>query len=289
MKHKPTLEVVKPDFGRSYSYRKFHPENPNSDIQWHYHPEIELVYVKGGSGKRQIGSHVSYYTESSLMLIGSNLPHCGFTDRHTVHKHETVLQLHEAFLGEEFLDIPEMNAIKDLFEMAKGGIAYRGKTKQEVGKQLEAMEFQDDFTRLINLLQILNTLSNSQEFRVLNAEGFALEASVKDNDRLNVVFNHVKSNFTREISLQEIADLVSMTIPSFCRYFKKMTHKTFTQFVNEYRLVHASKLLAEQPMTITDVCYECGFNNFSHFSKSFKAFTGYSPSDYRKQLKTILT
>ena len=289
MKHKPTLEVVKPDFGRSYSYRKFHPGNPNSDIQWHYHPEIELVYVKGGSGKRQIGSHVSYYTESSLMLIGSNLPHCGFTDRHTTHKHETVLQMHETFLGDDFMDIPEMNKIKDLFEMAKGGIAFRGKTKQEVGKQLEAMEFQEDFARLMTLLQILNTLSASQEFRVLNAGGFALEASVKDNDRLNVVFNYVKTHFKEEITLQEISDLVSMTIPSFCRYFKKMTSKTFTQFVNEYRLVHASKLLAEQPMTITDVCYECGFNNFSHFSKSFKAFTGHSPSDYRKQLKTILT
>lgn len=289
MNHKPTLEVVKPDFGRSYTYKKFNAENVNKDILWHYHPEIELVYVKGGSGKRHIGSHVSYYTESSLMLIGSNLPHCGFTDRYTTHKHETVLQLHESFLGEEFLHIPEMLQVKDLFEMAKGGIAFRGKTKEEVGRRLETMEFQDDFDRLITLLQILRILSDSKEFRVLNAGGFALEAGVKDNDRLNVVFNYVKANFREEITLHEIADLVSMTIPSFCRYFKKMTNKTFVQFLNEYRLVHASKLLAEQPITIADVCYECGFNNFSHFSKSFKAFTGHSPSEYRKQLKTILT
>lgn len=289
MKHKPTLEVVKPDFGRSYTYKKFNAENINKDILWHYHPEIELVYVKGGSGKRHIGSHVSYYTESSLMLIGSNLPHCGFTDRYTTHKQETVLQLSESFLGEEFLHIPEMLKVKDLFEIAKGGIAFRGKTKEEVGQRLEAMESQDDFSRLISLLQILNILGDSKEFRVLNAGGFALEADVKDNDRLNVVFNYVKANFKEEITLHEIADLVSMTIPSFCRYFKKMTNKTFVQFLNEYRLVHASKLLAEQPLTIADVCYECGFNNFSHFSKTFKAFTGHSPSEYRKQLKTILT
>jgi len=289
MKHKPTLEVVKPDFGRSYTYKKFNAENVNKDIQWHYHPEVELVYVKGGSGKRQIGSHVSYYSESSLMLIGSNLPHCGFTDRFTAHKQETVLQLKEEFLGDGFLDAPEMQDVKDLFNMAKGGIAFRGSTKAEVGSLLEALEVQDDFERLITLLQILHILSRSREFRILNAGGFALEASKKDNDRLNVVFNYVKTNFKEEITLHEIADLVSMTIPSFCRYFKKMTNKTFTQFVNEYRLVHASKLLAEQPMTITDVCFECGFNNFSHFSKSFKSFTGHSPSEYRKQLKTILT
>ncbi|MEX0360196.1 MAG: helix-turn-helix domain-containing protein, partial [Allomuricauda sp.] len=99
---------------------------------------------------------------------------------------------------------------------------------------------------------------------------------------------HVKANFKEDISLEEIADLVSMTVPSFCRYFKKITHKTFTQFVNEYRLVHASKLLAEQPISITEVCYESGFNNFSHFNKSFKAFTGQNPSEYRNQLRKVL-
>ncbi|MEM8765568.1 MAG: AraC family transcriptional regulator, partial [Bacteroidota bacterium] len=103
------------------------------------------------------------------------------------------------------------------------------------------------------------------------------------------VFNHVKQNFKEDISLDEMADMVSMTVPSFCRYFKKITNKTFTQFVNEYRLVHASKLLAEQPMSITQVCFESGFNNFSHFNKSFKAFTGQNPSEYRNQLKAVLT
>ena len=104
-----------------------------------------------------------------------------------------------------------------------------------------------------------------------------------------MVFNYVKINFKEEISLNDIADKVSMTVPSFCRYFKQTTNKTFTQFVNEYRLVHASKLLAEKATSITDVCFESGFNNFSHFNKSFKAFTGQNPSAYRNQLKTIVT
>jgi transcriptional regulator GlxA family with amidase domain len=98
----------------------------------------------------------------------------------------------------------------------------------------------------------------------------------------------VKNNFQEDIPLIEIADMVSMTVPSFCRYFKKITNKTFVQFVNERRLVHASKLLTEQTMSISEVSFECGFNNFSHFNKSFKAFTGQNPSEYRKQLKTIL-
>ena len=153
---------------------------------------------------------------------------------------------------------------------------------------MEVMEYQNDFQRLLSMLNILNELALSEEYTVLNAEGFTLQSEVKDNDRINVVFNHVRNNFKSEIPLEEIADLVSMTVPSFCRYFKKITNKTFTQFVNEYRLVHASKLLAEQPLSITEVCYESGFNNFSHFNKSFKAFTGQNPSTYRNELKTVI-
>jgi transcriptional regulator GlxA family with amidase domain len=79
-----------------------------------------------------------------------------------------------------------------------------------------------------------------------------------------------------------------MTVPAFCRYFKKVTGKTFTKLVNEYRVVHATKLLSESQMSITEICYECGFNNFSHFNKLFKEFTGKSASKYRGQLKSMV-
>ena len=285
---KPTFEAIAPSFGHSFTYQKFSANKENKNNGWHYHPELELVYINGGSGKRQIGSHVSYFREGDLILIGSNLPHCGFTDKLTGNKSETLVQMKYDFLGSDFFNIPEMKNIQKLFEVAKGGIAFHGKTKMKVGEKMEILEYQTDFQRLLSILNILNLLATSDDMRVLNAEGFSMETEVKDNDRINLVFNHVKTHFKEEITLDEIADIVSMTVPSFCRYFKKITNKTFTQFVNEYRLVHASKLLAEQPMSITQVCYESGFNNFSHFNKSFKAFTGQNPSEYRNQLKAVL-
>ncbi|EAQ99851.1 AraC family transcriptional regulator [Maribacter sp. HTCC2170] len=286
--YKPTFESIEPNFGHSYLYQKFDASNENSDNIWHYHPEIELVYINGGAGKRRIGSHISYYTDGDLILIGGNLPHCGFTNKFTGNKSEILVQMKSDFLGETFFDIPEMKKIQNLLEVAKGGIAFSGKTKQVLGEQMEALDHQSDFERILSILHILNELALSSEFKVLNAEGFLLETEVKDNDRINIIFNYVKNNFQEDIPLAEIADMVSMTVPSFCRYFKKVTNKTFVQFVNERRLVHASKLLTEQKMSISDVCFECGFNNFSHFNKSFKAFTGQNPSHYRKQLKTVL-
>jgi AraC-like DNA-binding protein len=288
IKQKPAFESIEPDFGHSFTYQKFDENISNKNHIWHYHPEIELVYVNGGSGKRQIGSHVSYYTDGDLILIGADLPHCGFTDKLTGNTSETVVQMKADFLGTDFFGIPEMKKIQQLFEISKGGIAFNGNTKRKIGEKMEILEYQTDFQRLLSILNILNELGNSQEFKVLNAAGFSMETEVKDNDRINVIFNHVKINFKEEITLEEVADLASMTVPSFCRYFKKITNKTFTQFVNEYRLVHASKLLAEKPISITEVCFESGFNNFSHFNKQFKSFTGQNPSEYRNQLKTVL-
>lgn len=288
LQQKPTYEAIEPDFGHSFTYQKFDEYKLNKNNVWHYHPELELVYVNGGSGKRQIGSHVSYYTNGDLILIGSNLPHCGFTDSLTGNTSETVVQMKTDFLGDAFFKLPEMKKVESLFNIASGGIAFSGKTKRKIGDKMEVLEYQTDFQRLLSILNILNELGNSEDMRLLNAEGFSFATDVKDNDRINTVFNHVKNNFREELTLDEIASMVSMTIPSFCRYFKKITNKTYIQFVNEYRLVHASKLLAEKPMSITEVCFECGFNNFSHFNKSFKAFTGQNPSEYRKELKTVL-
>lgn len=283
---KPSFEKIEPAFGSSISYRTYDKDQQNNNNTfWHYHPELELVYVNGGSGKRQIGSHISYYRNGDLILIGSNLPHCGFTDSLTDHQCETVLHLKPDFLGESFFDIPEMRGIKALFERAKKGIVFHGEAKRKIGKKIEALKSKDNYARLLGLLEILRQLETAEKYTILNAQGFILEAELQDNNRINIIFNFVKQEFIRPIPLEEIADKVSMTVPAFCRYFKKITGKTFTQFVNEYRLAHAAKLLHEKQISITEVCFESGFNNFSHFNKQFRKYTGKSPSEYRNELK----
>lgn len=283
-----TYEVIEPSFGSSFAYSKY-VQNANIKAHvWHYHPEVELVFVNGGTGKRQIGSHISYYTDGDLILIGSNLPHCGFTDDHTGNKNETVIQMKPDFLGEVFLALPETKSILQLFERAKGGIAFGEETKALLGEKLEAMSEQTPLERLLTVIAVLKQLEKANDYKILNAEGFALETQLQDNDRINMVFNYVKDNFREPIELEDMANMASMTVPSFCRYFKKVTNKTFTKFVNEYRIVHACKLLAEKQISIADVSYESGFNNFSHFNKSFREFTGKSASAYRNELKAVV-
>ncbi|RYD73857.1 MAG: AraC family transcriptional regulator [Sphingobacteriales bacterium] len=287
-KIRPSFEVVEPSFGSSFYYSKYVENTNNKAYLWHYHPEIEMVFVNGGSGKRQIGSHVSYYSDGDLILIGSNLPHCGFTDTNTGNKTEVVVQMKPDFLGSEFLTLKETRGIATLFEKAKYGIAFGKDTMKLVGPALEKMHNAWPLEKLLTLLSVLRELEQASDYKLLNAQSFSLEMQVQDNDRINMVFNYVKDHFLEEISLENIAEMASMTVPSFCRYFKKMTKKTFTKFVNEYRIVHASKLLAEKPTSISNICFESGFNNFSHFNKLFKEFTGKSASQYRHELKSVI-
>lgn len=284
----PLLEAIAPALGSSFSVTNFADQRKQDRAAWHFHPEIELVYVDQGSGKRHIGNHLSYYNEGDLILIGSNVPHFGFTDRLTGNSEEVVIQFKEDFLGPEFFEKPEMNQIKKLFKRGKQGIVFYGETKEVIGKQMSALTEMNPLNRLTGLLNILEQLSLSDEYKLLNIDSVIIEAKPQDNNRLELLHDFVNREYTRHIPLAEAANMVSMTEQAFSRFFKKKTGKTFTQFVNEHRLVHASRLLAEEPMGITDICYDSGFNNFSHFNKLFKKFSGKSPSQYRNEIQKVL-
>jgi AraC-like DNA-binding protein len=192
------------------------------------------------------------------------------------------------FLGNYFFSIPEMSAIRTMLERSKRGLSFHGETKLVIGSKVEALYSLEPVARIIGLIEILHGMATSEEYTILNAEGFSMEIAKQDNDRINIVLNHIREHFHSHIALEEMAELISMTVPSFCRYFKKVTGKTFTRFVNDYRLVHAAKLLSEEQLSITAVCYESGFSNYSHFTKQFNAFSGKSPSKYRSEVKEVL-
>jgi AraC-like DNA-binding protein len=285
---KPAFEKVIPSFGSSILVKKHTENRKKNKAFWHFHPEIELVYVNKGQGKRHIGNHLSYFNNSQLILLGSNLPHHGFTDRLTSNGSETLIQFKPDFLGSTFFEIPEMNDIEQLFERGKKGILFKPETKKVVGSKIENLINYDGFDRIVKLLEILNDLALSEDYTLLNVDGYAFETKPQDSTKIDIIYKHINANFKNHISLEEIADKVSMTVPAFCRYFKKATGKTFTKLVNEFRVVHATKLLSESQMTITDICFECGFNNFSHFNKLFNEFTGKSASAYRNKMKQIV-
>lgn len=286
---KPKLEKIGTEFGSSFSITQY-KDSPKNKKQpfWHFHPEIQLVYVKGGNGKRHIGNHLSYYHSGDLVLIGSMLPHTALTDNHTQNESETVIQFRDNCFGEGFFELEEMQEIHNLLERAKVGISFKGLTKQNLGARVEKLVELDNFSKVIELIKILQELAKSEEFETLNADGYTIEVQNTDNDRINIIYKYVQKHFKRAIPLEEIAQIANMTVPSFCRYFKQISGKNFTKFVNEIRIVHACKLLTEKQLSIAEVSFESGFNNISHFNRLFKEKTTKSPFEYRKQFVKIL-
>lgn len=285
---KPTLEKLSPSFGSSILVKQHTERADKNNAFWHFHPELELIYINRGQGKTHIGNHLSYFSNSQLILIGANLPHNGFTDRLTANGTETSVQFKSDFLGNDFINIPEMANVSALFDRAKKGIRFNMETKKEIGLKINNLLNFQGLARVLKFLEILDYLANTNDYTILNADGLVLETNPQDSDKINIIYKYVNANFKTHITLDEIADKVSMTVPAFCRYFKKTTGKTFTQLVNEYRVVHATKLLNESQMGIADICFECGFNNFSHFNKQFNDVTGKSASQYRKEIKHII-
>lgn len=279
---KPQFQKIEPEFGASYTVMH-HTEPDSCWVYWHYHPEYEIVYIPSGSGKRHVGHHVSTYEDGELIFMGPNLPHLNFSHGVFGDYEEVVVQLREDFMGKDFLQKPEMAAIWRLFNRSHGGVSFYGETKRRVGDQVARLVNLPPFERLMTLLTIFQQLASSTEYVTLNAEGLNLELNGREQDRINRIYAYVEANYPQPIDIRDVASLANMTVPAFCRYFRKMTQMTFTDFVNEFRITQARKLLTSD-RSITEVSYESGFNNLSHFNKVFKLRTGQTPGEYKRKL-----
>jgi AraC-like DNA-binding protein/mannose-6-phosphate isomerase-like protein (cupin superfamily) len=289
MSMKAALEKIEPVFGNSFTLKSFDEGDNCNHPNWHFHPEYEIVYISNGKGKRHIGDHISNFESGDLIFLGPNLPHFGFTEEVFEAHTEIVVQMKEDFLGSDFLEKPEMQAIKQLFQRSRQGLSFSGAVKEQVGQRLKTMLKEDGFDRLLALLHILQEMAEADDYEMLNASGFALEVSAQDQDRIEAIYQYVQQNFQDEVNLDEAARRANMTVPAFCRYFKKLTRKTFSQFVNEFRIAHACRLLGDDTLSIAAVSFESGFNNLSHFNRQFKNITNLSPRAYRKTLKRVVS
>jgi AraC-like DNA-binding protein/quercetin dioxygenase-like cupin family protein len=287
MQNKLAYETISQSFGSSFSIRHFDESAKNVKPVWHFHPELELVYIKGGTGRRHIGKHQSHFRHGDLALLGANLPHYGFTEPQSQNEAEIVIQFNDDFLGEEFLQKPETRKIRELFDRADYGIVFSARIRKTMGPRIEALSTVPPFSRLLSFIKILQELAGTDEYRLLNEEKCPAPAS-EENEKLNQVFGIIRKEFQHGIRLESVAAQADMTVPAFCRYFKKQSGKTFTQFVNEFRIVHACKLLSDTSKMITEIAEESGYRNFSYFNRQFHKFTGKTPSQYRLEFRYLV-
>ncbi|MBB6462327.1 AraC family transcriptional regulator [Flammeovirga kamogawensis] len=270
------------------SFTIYRNQKPCLDEQWHFHKELELIYINKGNGLRFIGDHVAEFNEGELVLVGSNLPHLWknspeYYNNLGLTTDSLILQFDPNFLGDTFLQMHESVSLRKLLSKAKNGIEFRNeKVKKEIFKHLVDLQTSQGFESMQTVLQILHKLSIEDDISIFVSSGFSEDINDKDSKRLDKVYQFVLENFHRDIQLSEVAELSYLGISPFCRFFKKRTHKPFSQFLNEVRVGHACKLLITNELSISQITYSCGFNSQTNFNRQFKKIKNVSPRDYQK-------
>jgi AraC-like DNA-binding protein len=251
----------------------------------HYHDEYELnLIINAKNAKRIIGDHIEVIDDMELVLVGPNLPHAWFTHECKSEKiTEITIQWHKDLLEDKFLKRNQLNFIRKMLDRASRGITFSKETVASIAPNILSLKKKNGFDSVISLMLILHDLSTSRNMITLSDASFVNNLTLSFNSRrLDKAFEYMNDNYDKPIILKDISKLVNMTEVSFSRFIKKRTGSTFIDSLNEIRLGHATRLLIDTTHSISEISYNCGFNNISNFNRIFKKKKNCTPREFRQ-------
>jgi len=247
----------------------------------HQHEEIQISLIVKGEGTLIVGDTINNFKAGNILVLGSNLPHVFQSSENLKEKsHMITLFFTKDSFGNDFFDLQELNEINGFFKQAKHG--FKIVADKSILKLFLEMKTASKLERFISLLQLLKK-TVSLEYESLSSFIYEKKYSAVEGKRMQDVFEFTMNNYTKEISLNNVANIASMTKNAFCKYFKKRTNKSYFQFLNELRIENASKLIVSNTdFTLAEIAYKSGFNNISNFNRQFKSIKKMSPSTFKK-------
>jgi len=285
----PSFRLINPGANASF-ISKF--DNLDTSLRWHYHPEVELVYIIKGKITGLVGDIFMEFETGDLVCLGSNLPHV-FQENADYTKLKTgikplvqVIQFTHSFLGAEFLLTPEFRQIELMLKRAKRGIRFPKTIVKKISSDLLKINTRNATKNILTLLSILCSLANSRKYNYITNQNYYFDHS-QDEERMRKINEYIYHHFRDKITIAQVAAVANMSENSFCRYFKTRTLKHFTRFLNEVRIAFACKLLQKTNYNVSDACFESGFNSLSYFNRQFKAIMKLSPKDYKTKKESI--
>tara|TARA_R110000744_G_scaffold238144_2_gene355501 strand:- start:633 stop:1502 length:870 start_codon:yes stop_codon:yes gene_type:complete len=260
---------------------------------WHFHEELELVYIIKSTGTRFVGDSIEKFQSGEVILIGKNVPHMWLNDEAYFEENSSLtaqavsVHFKDNFVGKEFLSLPEMQPISQLLKKATQGIKFNNVT-DNIKNELLHLSSLNPAIKITRIIEILSKLEQTQHYTLLSSNGFINTFHQTENKRLNTIYEYVYQNFHTPISSKDVAELANMNASAFSRFFKTIHRKPFTRFLNEIRIGFACKMLLENKESITSIAYACGFGNISNFNRQFRIIKNESPSSFLSQHKKHL-
>ncbi|WP_163712233.1 AraC family transcriptional regulator [Mangrovibacterium lignilyticum] len=253
----------------------------------HSHKNFELNFILSGSGKRIVGNNISSFEKDDLVLLGPNLPHCWEILQTEDEEPPKCIVIHfyENLISSDFFNKPELEEIVDLLKQAETGIFFSGLEIPTIKHLLQELTQKEGLNSYIGLLQIFSLLLSCEKREFISKAPMKVSGFEQDFEQINKIYEYVFQHIQEEIKLQEVATLLNMAPGSFCRFFKKKTKLTFMEYVIKIRIGFAAKMLAETNKQVTEIGYDCGYNNLANFNHYFKKLMGKTPSEYRKDFR----
>ena len=254
----------------------------------HKHEVFELNYVENGEGVlRIVGDSAETIGNRELVLITSpDLEHVWEQDKC---KSEDIREITVQFFFDfnssySLFNRTPLLPIKRMFEKARKGVAFTPEAIDKVYPLLDSLSStKDKFYSVINFLTLLYELSLADGTRELASSSFAKVNVDSESRRILKVKDYISKHYTEEIRLADLADLVGMSTTSFSRFFKLRSGKTLSDYVVEMRLGVASRQLVDTTNSVSEICYDCGFNTLSNFNRLFRKYKGCSPTEFREK------
>ncbi len=261
-------------------------KKPHFTYPWHFHNEYELLYVEDGIGTSFVADSIEEFSSGDLVLLGSNLPHFWKSNedlpdcKPQCEVKYTVIQFSNDFFKEAISGYPEFHLIRELLERSSRGIRFSTNFTEKARKKIISLTKKTGFQRTMSLLELLQFLAKTDQYRLLAGELYQEDNHDFTSDRLTKIMHYLNSTYLHKIQLEKVAEVANLHPSAFCRFFKEKSGKSLFEFVNDMRISYACRLLIEGKLSISQICFESGFNNLSNFNRTFKKHTGFTPSNY---------
>ncbi len=259
---------------------------------WHYHDNYEISFITEGSGKRIVADSIEEFQPGDLVFIGRNLPHVWIADKDSLTPSSrslemVFLQFTDHVITPQLKLLPEFINIVKALSSSERGVHIFGQTLNEVSELMLQMPYMKSFDRMLHFFKILDIIGKSSSLDYLASKEYLKARFTTGNKRIALIHDYLMKNYRDEVNLGSLASLVNMAEGSLCRFFKSNMGLTIFEYLNKIKVEFACKLLMDEDLSITEVCFDSGFNNLSYFNKQFKKTTGTAPTQYRLRFKGL--
>ena len=250
----------------------------SEQIEAHSQDTWELSYIIKGHGRRTIGDRSEAFGPGDMALVIPGMTHqWSFEGESDTIIENISVMFENSLIDRCFSHIFELTAVKDFFSSLNESIMLDSGSSGEIARTLVSMVSADEAERTLKLMQILYLVSKSSD---LKSTGHFVRNESRE-DKLQKVRVYVRCNYKRKITIRDVSEHIGMSETGFCNFWKQMTGSKFWDYVTGERIEAACHLLNISGVSVSDACYQSGFNDLAYFCKTFKKRKGMTPSQYR--------